>query len=660
MIGVTLCLVSHALGVATIHVDCSRRDATPVPRAFFGQFGEHLGCNVYNGQWAQILRNSSFEAWELFEPEVGAAERWLGLPGIANGRDVGLACYWLPEGEASYALDPENPFNSSLSQRIEVAGRGGIRTPVMLPLHRVRDYEVSFYARADTPTTATVAFHAEDGRKLCAVEARVDGAAWARYGLHLSVAEGVRAGDLCYLVVAFDGPATVWLDHAELFPADHLNGLDPDVVRLVKETRVSLLRFPGGNFVSGYHWRDGIGPREKRVTMRNPAWPIAESNHFGTDEWMAFVNAIGAEPLICVNCGNGTPDEAADWVRYCNEPADGPVGELRAANGHPEPYNVRYWEVGNELWGSWQIGHCSPEEYASRYDAFSKAMRAADANILPIANGGRGNWNARFLDVVEEPIRSLSMHYLVGGMAPKETPAEELAMGLAAHGLEFDRQLERMQDLFRAHGYPDAKVAVTELMSVAPRKGSPGSHCRHAEVLYFAGMMNACIRHRDLVELITRTAVVNHGGGRAKIFEVAFGEPVHFLSMLYGTMSGRWPVACAVDAPGYDSRVAGLPPVENVPVLECVALLDDAGRELTLLVTNRDAREAHVATIRVDGFDPMQTACTRTIAGPPDEINVWNEPPRIRIVSGETEAGNSFEYTFPRCSVTELVLLAAS
>src|SRR5206468_5093319 len=110
-------------------------------------------------------------------------------------------------------------------------------------------------------------------------------------------------------------------------------------------------RWPGGNFVSTYHWEDGVGPLDSRPTKANFAWGALELNTFGTDEFISFCRAVGCEPMICVNAGSGTPEEAARWIEYCNGPATSPMGKLRAANGHPEPFHVKHWEVGNELWG---------------------------------------------------------------------------------------------------------------------------------------------------------------------------------------------------------------------------------------------------------------------------------------------------------------------
>lgn len=644
---------------ATIIVDAHRREGKPVPREFFGQFGEHLGANVYNGMWAQVLRNPGFEGYEYFDIEAEKALRAWGLPDVAAGKERGLACYWLPVGEAVYALDGD-AFNSNGCQRMAIQRQGGIRTPVMLPLHRTRAYVLTFYARVDHSTAGRVVVTTADGVLAASARVRLKGNKWRKCATDLHIADGPRAGDLCYLGLVFDGPATVWIDQAELFPSDHVAGFDPDVLRLCREMRPSLLRFPGGNFASGYHWRDGIGPREKRVTRSNPAWGGIETNHVGTDEWIAFARAVGAEPLICVNCGDGTPQEAADWVRYCNEAPNGPLGCVRAANGHRTPYKVLWWEIGNELWGDWQIGHCTPEEYAARYDAFSKAMLEADPTIRIIANGGDGDWNQRFLRKVRQPVRSVSIHRLVGWDVSSEDDPADVFMALAAYGDMFEDELATMKRVMFEAGIQDPKAAVTELMSVAPiAPGLRTTNCIE-EVFYFAGMMNACIRRRDFVELITRTALINHGGGLAKIREVVFPEPVHFLSRIYGTMSGCRPVACTVTAPTYNVAVKGLPAIQGASVLDCVALLDDTGKELTLLVTHRDARRCLRARIEVEGFAPTGQVRTRTITGDLRAFNVWDAPLRVSLAEARFRGAAPFEYLFPARSVTEMVLRASA
>jgi alpha-N-arabinofuranosidase len=208
-------------------------------------------------------------------------------------------------------------------------------------------------------------------------------------------------------------------------------------------------------------------------------------------------------------------------------------------------------------------------------------------------------------------------------------------------------------------GFPDMRLALTECMSVAPRADGPRSTNRHAEVLFFSGVMNACVRHRDFVELITRTATVNHGGGRAKLMGVVFPEPIHYLSALYAGIEGRRYCPVAADAPGYDVSTPGLPPLKDVPALDAIALMDGPGERLTVVVTNRDVHRAREATISFDAFHPAGEAGTATIAGDPGAYNVWEREPDVRLIHGSAPIEEPLTYTFPPASVVALTFTAA-
>ena len=192
------------------------------------------------------------------------------------------------------------------------------------------------------------------------------------------------AGPFVFSIVAATA-ANVVLDRVLLYPSDHVHGADRDVVRLLKEARLPLLRWPGGNFTSGYHWRDGIGPVDSRPTTLNPVWHgIFEPNLFGTDEFLTFCRDVGCEPMICVNAGNGTAAGAAAWVEYCNGGPETPMGKLRAANGHPEPYGVRIWEIGNEIYGHWHVGWTTPAGNVDRYGRFMDELLVYGRHLLEI------------------------------------------------------------------------------------------------------------------------------------------------------------------------------------------------------------------------------------------------------------------------------------
>ena len=165
------------------------------------------------------------------------------------------------------------------------------------------------------------------------------------------------------------------------------DGYRKDVMELVKELGVPVIRYPGGNFVSCYDWHDGIGPKEKRPKRMDYAWSSIETNQFGIDEFCQWAEKVGIEPMIAVNLGTGSIKDAGDLVEYCNHPGGTYWSDLRAQNGHPEPYNIKYWCLGNEMEGSWQAGHLSAEDYTKKALEAAKIMRWVDPSIKLVACG---------------------------------------------------------------------------------------------------------------------------------------------------------------------------------------------------------------------------------------------------------------------------------
>jgi alpha-L-arabinofuranosidase len=193
-------------------------------------------------------------------------------------------------------------------------------------------------------------------------------------------------------------------------PDMFLGGVRWELVDAIKSIHPALLRYPGGCFADGYHWQDGIGPRALRPKVRNKAWnrfpylgrhigPM-EDNHFGTDEFLQLCREVGAEPEITVNVGSGTAEEAAAWVEYCNGPRDSQWGAVRSENGHPEPYRVKYWIIGNEPFSFFEIGHMKPDQYVSVFNKYAQAMRRVDPSIKLIGCGTM--WPSRKRDDVNQ------------------------------------------------------------------------------------------------------------------------------------------------------------------------------------------------------------------------------------------------------------------
>jgi alpha-N-arabinofuranosidase len=234
-------------------------------------------------------------------------------------------------------------------------------------------------------------------------------------------------------------------------PLSDEHGYRKDVLEKVRSLKPPLLRWPGGNFVSGYHWTDGVGPVEQRPRRMELAWHNEESNRFGTDEFIQYCRLIGAEPYLCANMGTGTLDEAQAWVEYCNGTGNTYWANLRRKNGHEEPYGVKYWGLGNELYGNWQIGALNAEDYTKRAIEFAKVMKWTDPTIQLVSCGKNG-WNdwdravleglARYIDFHSIHIYTGSSDYYSNVLAPHQA---ERAIEICQALIERVRYTQRIE-----------------------------------------------------------------------------------------------------------------------------------------------------------------------------------------------------------------------
>ncbi|MDR5730166.1 MAG: hypothetical protein RB191_22365, partial [Terriglobia bacterium] len=327
---------------ASIVVHANEPAAYQIPRTIFGTFLEPIANSTYNGLWAQILANPSLETG-LWSP-LKTAAMLSAEPSLVEASNLALPLPWEPlDVHQGMRYEPHYGDAANSWRSLEVIGvpsqPTGIKQKVYLPVHRTLLYRGSLYAKHLSGTTGlTIQIRRRDSNDVLASAAiPADAAAWTKYEFSLTLApDSLHRLDPADFVVELNGNERVDLDQLSLFPADAIDGLDPDEVALAKAMHTPLLRF-GGNFTSGYHWRDGIGPADKRVSMLNTAWGIPEYNTFGTDEFLRFCKLIGAQPQIALNLGSGTPQEAADWVQYVDDHFNHGKGGL-------------HWELGNELW----------------------------------------------------------------------------------------------------------------------------------------------------------------------------------------------------------------------------------------------------------------------------------------------------------------------
>jgi alpha-N-arabinofuranosidase len=626
---------------ATLWIDTSARSAYTINPRLFGKFCEHLGSNIYNGMHAQILFNPTFGQWSFTasgssasHPDGGVAiesdkarieqqaYRYSARMGLHNAalllRDLedGCAFGWTRKGSVEEVqTSPDYGPHGGRAQRVEILGDAsrmslGIAQRTYLPLHRTRTYEFRIVARAFQDTTVVLSLSSvqPDGQA---------GPELARDYIELQPDWATRVGRLCIpaeadlcpegifqLSLTLATGTNVVIDRLLLYPDDHVGYADPDVIRMLRESKLPLLRWPGGNFVSGYHWRDGVGPVDARPMLPNPAWPGLEPNLFGTDEFVAFCRQVGCEPMICVNAGLGSPDEAADWIEYCNGSTDTPMGRLRAENGHPDPYNVHIWEIGNEIHGDWQVGWTTPGGYLDRYHRFANAMLRADPTIHILACGDQllglaSEWNRRLIDEGEPPVQTITDHLLTGGQVGPDTDPAELYHAFMGYAGTLEGIYRPMLARLRA---ADPRIAVTELQLFAHFSGQPHpgkplwpgqlpTPATISEALYLLTLINAFIRMEGAVELLTHSATVNHGGGLRKTHERVWANPVHYAHHMAVAMSGGTPVKVklACDTYATTHSFGHIPAHQGVPVLDAMAVISADESQLIVMLLNRSA-----------------------------------------------------------------------
>ncbi len=165
------------------------------------------------------------------------------------------------------------------------------------------------------------------------------------------------------------------------------NGVMKNYIKASKELKITQMRWPGGNYVSGYNWKDDIGPKDQRPVRKELAWGVLDKNQVGTDEWIKISRSLGVENVICINLGTGTLDDARYWVEYCNGEKGTYYSDLRVRYGNEQPFNVKYWGLGNEIDGSWQMGHKNAEDYSKYAKEAAKLMKLTEKNISLIASG---------------------------------------------------------------------------------------------------------------------------------------------------------------------------------------------------------------------------------------------------------------------------------
>jgi alpha-N-arabinofuranosidase len=696
---------------AVLRIDVATRSPHRVNPFLYGKFTEHLGQNIYNGIDAQILMNPTFGKWAFsagdslidggatVESDLGkiAAQierysRWLGLPNpslLLESYKEGAAFGWMRTGsKKEVVLSPDVGDSGNRAQRIEVVHASeqrpqGIMQYVFLPLHRTRNFFYQIVAKATKPGYVLLSIHSLGPGGKVGEELAFEGVSLEREytitqgWLEISPEKAVTPDSLYLFAITSTSPANFVIDRVLLYPDDHVNFADPDVIRFYQESHLPIMRWPGGNFVSGYHWTNGVGVLYNRRTLVNPAWGGLEYNLFGTDEFVALCRAIGCQAMICVNAGDGAPGEAAAWVEYCNGSKDTRMGRLRAENGHPEPYGIKYWEVGNELYGQWQIGWTTPQGYADRYDQFYTAMKSADPSIQVLACGDRtykeNEWNNQLISRDAAKLGIITDHILTGGLVDSTTNPNELYQASLGYAAQLGHEYRDLRQHMSTGGVKQPRLAITELQLFAhfrrdakqPWAGGGLSaetmpdNKTITEALYDATIIHECIRMGDFVEMLTHSATVNHGAGLQKRKERVWADPSYYGHLMGQVLSGCIPVAVSLECGTYSTRraFADIRPMQNIPVLDAMAVLSLDESKLHLMLVHRASTTGPISiTIDPGSFEAASEADVLSLAAETMYArNTLNDPDKIKARGSTiTLRGGKTQITLPPYSLTRV------
>ena len=579
-------VASVAAQTASITVDAGKVENRISP-LLYGQFLEFMFEGIKGGLHAELIRNRSFEE----SPNViGLSRNWERYPDDRND-DYALSFVW--DDQFAY---PVQRKEHSLRVRAGdgVIQRHGIYQP-RVPIGSSVNYRGYFWARTtdyDGPITVALESDVRGEIYAAADVDHITKGQWRKYEFTL---KPVRSDPLARFAILFSGKGTVWIDQVSLMPGDAAPGdVRRDVFEKIKQLKPAFIRWPGGNVAQDYRWMWGVGPRDERVTWTNLSWKNEpEPSDFGTDEFVAFARAAGAEPSITVNVegGGATVEEAAAWVEYCNGPATSKYGAMRAANGHPAPFAVKFWEVGNEIWGDWVRGHSDAETYARNYNRYAKAMRAVDPSIKLIAVGDNNvNWNRTVLRAAGENIDYLAIHHYYGRHEIGNDPLK-----LMARPLFFERFYREVGQLLRELGLEGrVKLAINEWGLDLPAEQQYSMDA----ALYAARLMNVFERSGELVEMSAVSDLVNGWPGgiiQAERNDVHVTS-IYRVNQLYSTHRGDVRLGTTVD----------------IPYLDVTA--SRSSNTIFIKAVNTSPTNSLTTTIAIRGLTPIGPATVKTLS----------------------------------------------
>ena len=602
-----------------VSVDISRT-GQPIEKYIYGQFIEHLGRCIYGGIWAEMVEDRKFyyPVEEDFNPYGTASDEFWGTGPYRYLN----ASPWQIIGPGEHVqMERGEPFTGEQSVRIHAPGDGsaaGIRQ-YGLAFMQGKPYTGRIVLSGEISSLPVVVrLQTEDNN----IDIPVD-----EIGPDFKVFEfeyeSPFSSDNTILEIYSEGSGFFTIGTLSIMPADNMKGWRKDVVALMKELESPVYRWPGGNFVSGYNWRDGIGDRDKRPPRKNPAWKGVESNDVGIHEYMDLMDILDAEAFIAVNTGLGTLEEVTGEIEYVNGPEDSEWGKLRGENGHPEPYHVKWWAVGNEMYGSWQLGHMPLSEYVNKHNRIAEAMWNVDPEARLIGVGAVGEWSRTMLSEAADHMNLISEHIY----------CRELDT-LSAHIDQIANSVKNVADAHRTYRQEIEGLAEKDIRIAMDEwnywygdyiYGELGVRYHHKDALGIAKGLHEYFRNSDLFFMANYAQTVNVIGCiKTTATEAGFATTAMPL-MLYRKHFETIPVQVK----------------HTVPLLDVAAAISEDKEVLTVSMVNSDNQpKTFLLDIR-DCSLPKNGTSWIIQHEDPEAFNVPGEDPEVNIVESDYTMKNN-------------------
>ena len=458
-------------------------------------------------------------------------------------------------------------------------------------------------------------------------------------------------------------------------PAADESGLRRDVIELTKELGVSVVRYPGGNFVSSYRWEDGVGSVEDRPTRLDLAWRSIETNAFGLHEFMAWADKAGVEPMLAVNLGTRGIQEAADLVEYVNHPGGTRLSDLRAANGHPEPFGVTLWCLGNEMDGPWQVGHRTAADYGRLAAEAGKAMKLVDPGIELVACGSSArsmetfaHWEAEVLASTYEHVEYISMHAYYEQHDDDLDSFLATAVDMEAFIEEVIATCDHVKALRRSKktlqlSFDEWNVWTQRAFAAQPERGwERAPHLIEdtysvADAVVVASYLIAMVNHADRIGIGCQAQLANviapirtEPGGPA--WRQTIFHPFAAMSKYAKGLALRVPV---------ESRAVRTAKYGEVPSIACAATFDAATGQIAIFVVNRNSSEPQQVDVDLRSCGDLAIAHRMLLAD--DDIHAVNSaanPDRVQFTTAAAElTAGALTVSLPPVSFAAIVLTPA-